>query len=78
MGKGAWRATVHAVARVRQDLVTKQQRCEGLEEKGRGKKDFFIVLILCGKQSPLSEFFHHFVNIHFLKEGEGREPGPVV
>ena len=22
MGKGAWRATVHAVARVRQDLVT--------------------------------------------------------
>lgn len=36
------------------------------------------MLILCGKQSPLSEFFHHFVNIHFLKEGLGREPGPVV
>ena len=65
--------------RVRQDLVTKQQRCEGLEEKGRGKeKGFLIVLIFGRKQSPLSEFFHHFVNIHFLKEGEGRESGPVV
>lgn len=55
--------------------MTKQQRCEGLEEKGRGKKDFFIVLIFMRKTSP--QIFHHFVNIHFLKEGEG-EPGPVV
>ena len=73
----AWHVAVHGVAKS-QDLVTKQQRCEGLEEKRRGKEDFFIVLILCGKQSPLYEFFHHFVNIHFLKKGEGREPGPVV
>ena len=39
--------------RVRQDLVTKQQRCEGLEEKGRGKeKGFFNCLDFWQKTKP--------------------------
>ena len=39
--------------RVRQDLVTKQQRCEGLEEKGRGKeKGFFYCLDFRQKIKP--------------------------
>ena len=34
MNRGAWRATVHGVKRVRHDLVTKQQGTEGSGESG--------------------------------------------
>ena len=34
MDRGAWRATVHGVKRVRHDLVTKQQGTEGSGESG--------------------------------------------